>query len=951
MDRTGNRRRHRELSDGQPSAGPVEGSPSLPPLRGRAEEIEVIRSLVTGAVRGEGGVLVLEGPPGIGKSRLMAELLSMARQLGSRTAVGEAFEDQQSVPFAPLLMATVHAAPPIGDVEQLRRVAPSADLRFWVTDHLRCAIQQAAAETPLVIALEDVHWADNATLAALRSLTRFEHPSRLLWAFTVRTDAGAAVWDALNALRDSGATMVRLKPLNPDAVADVVQDAIRARADESLLAMADRAQGNPFLLQELVLGLDEDDRLTSDAGTVLVSGDELPARLALYMQRRLTRMSREARTVIQIASALPDRFSAQLLTSMLQQPASALVEAVDETIRGDLLVEADNHLRFRHDLLREATRRSLPQSLLRALERQSAANQLDMGAAPEQVASQLVRSAQPGDLIAIETLRAAAVSVARGDPAGAAELSKHALELTPVQDAARGLIVAETVVFLNQARRFAEARDLAKSTLATNMSAEDEAGIRLRVGSGTESPQDRVKENEQALRLADISDVTRIRHQAWLAYHQTINWVHGRNTATVADAAAAASASGDLEAVTVCETTSAIVDFTEGLVRRAAERIDALHERAHGTQVTLAHVVAAIHRPAMLIYAGHLEKATETTEAQAANARQRRDGMAIPSWAACEGMAYLTAGRLSDARAAIEALAPAEWGTATEVNMNRMLCLAEIAAHRSDATLLQHLVSQAQHPFTEGSALVRRGAAYVLALAAWHRDDIGEAARLLGGDTAVLVTPLFANLFHQLILSARVATAVSDDAMRAHVEGCLGVLAREHPPSPAVGAVTDQVIGILECDEARLSKAASMFQSLGWPLLSAGALEQAGDALVKIGQPQRALEPLNCAFDVFTAHEATADVRRVAGALRALGVARRMKSRSRPASGWDSLTQAEIRVVHLIAAGRTNAQVAAELSVSANTVKTHLRNAFGKLGITSRFELRQLLRPSDRTPT
>jgi predicted ATPase len=147
-----------------------------PPVRGRAAELEVIDREVAAVANGRGGVLVLEGPPGIGKSRLLAEVEVRARRCGVRTLFGQAFEYQQSVPFYSLFTATLHADPPIGDAEALRRLGGSVDLRYWVVHDLRAAIRAAAARQPLAILLEDIHWADNATLLALRSWPRRRTP-------------------------------------------------------------------------------------------------------------------------------------------------------------------------------------------------------------------------------------------------------------------------------------------------------------------------------------------------------------------------------------------------------------------------------------------------------------------------------------------------------------------------------------------------------------------------------------------------------------------------------------------------------------------------------------------------------------------------------------------------------------------------------------------------------
>src|SRR6201990_1111529 len=161
-----------------------------PPIRRRAGELEVIAALVTAVVEGRGGVLVIEGPPGIGKSRLLTELMALADKAGVGTLFGESFEYQQTVPFFSLFMATLRADPPVGDADALRRLGGSEDLRYWVVHDLADAIHAAAAQTPLAIMLEDIHWADNGTLMALRTLATAQTDVPVLWVLTVRTGAG-----------------------------------------------------------------------------------------------------------------------------------------------------------------------------------------------------------------------------------------------------------------------------------------------------------------------------------------------------------------------------------------------------------------------------------------------------------------------------------------------------------------------------------------------------------------------------------------------------------------------------------------------------------------------------------------------------------------------------------------------------------------------------------------
>src|SRR6201994_2677461 len=423
-----------------------------PPMRGRAGELKVIGALVTALVQGRGGVLVIEGPPGIGKSRLLTEVMALADKGGVRTLFGEAFEYQQTVPFFSLFMATLGADPPVGDAAALRRLGGSADLGYWVVHDLADAIDAAAAQTPLAIVLEDIHWADNSTLMALRSLATPRPDVPVLWVLTVRTGAGGrAVQETLSVLHRANTAVLRVAAMSPDAVADMVCDVVRANADASLLTLAAKAHGNPFLVRELVGGLDEEGRLNVSGGRAVASGHGLPRRLGAGMRQRLDHLSAGASEVVRVAAVLPDRFSAGLLAAMLDRQPSSLLSALEEAVRADLLVEDGEQLRFRHDLLREATRQSLPQSLRRAMERQSASVMLSLGAAPAEVATQLARSAEPGDREATNALRAAAQSIAHSDASAAADLSKRALELLPVQDSDRGQLVAETVGLLNRA--------------------------------------------------------------------------------------------------------------------------------------------------------------------------------------------------------------------------------------------------------------------------------------------------------------------------------------------------------------------------------------------------------------------------------------------------------------------------------------------------------------------
>jgi DNA-binding CsgD family transcriptional regulator len=172
-------------------------------------------------------------------------------------------------------------------------------------------------------------------------------------------------------------------------------------------------------------------------------------------------------------------------------------------------------------------------------------------------------------------------------------------------------------------------------------------------------------------------------------------------------------------------------------------------------------------------------------------------------------------------------------------------------------------------------------------------------------------------------------------------------LERERPEICLFAGVSGYARGILERDAAAMEGAAAFLESCSRPLLYAAAAEDAGAELARENRADEALDHLNAAFDIYTHHEAFADARRVARELRGLGVERRIVTHPRARTGWDSLTDSELKVVNLIAMGTTNRDVAAQLHLSIHTVKTHVHNAFAKLAITSREQLAQLPRQAD----
>jgi DNA-binding CsgD family transcriptional regulator len=368
---------------------------------------------------------------------------------------------------------------------------------------------------------------------------------------------------------------------------------------------------------------------------------------------------------------------------------------------------------------------------------------------------------------------------------------------------------------------------------------------------------------------------------------------------------------------------------------------------APASGVAAVHDLAAIRYAHLLAAVGRLDEAAAQAGDGLEQARREGNAMALAIWAAVDGVVHLAAGRLSAARAAAESLPPRQATSATPGDMIRTMILADVAARTDDRNLLQQMVNDASDAYPTGSTLVRRGAAHVLALAAWQRDDVHDAMRWLGGDITLYESPIWTQVLDLVILGARVASAAGDAGLRARVLQATELLEREDPAIPLFTGVAGYARGILERDAQALLAAADVLQSSSRPLLYAAAAEDAGAELARTNRGDEALDQLNAAFDTYLHHEALADARRVGRELRRLGVHRRIVSQPRAKTGWDSLTDSELTVVNLIAQGVPNRSVAEQLNLSPHTVKTHVHNAFAKLGINSRAQLTQLLHGSD----
>jgi DNA-binding CsgD family transcriptional regulator len=923
----------------------------VPVLRGREPELAAIAAAVTSIRQGQAHVVLVEGPPGIGKSALLAETCAMAQRAGVRALLGEAFESQQSVPFAPLLEALSKCEPPVLDPHISRQLGAQADPRYWVMHDLEGALESAAAHSPLAVVIDDIQWSDTGTLVALCSLIAGLGQVPILWVLAARSGRRrSAVTETMTRLKRDGAHRLQVGAVPPAAVAAIVADVLRTGADGSLLALADQAHGNPFLLVELLRGLRDEGRLRIVSGRAAVVGERLPRRLAASMEDRLGGLSDDARQIVRVAAVLPPRFSADQLAAMMRKPPSALVSALDETLQADLLADDGEQLRFRHDLLRHAALETLPRSMRRALQREAVAVLLQAGAAPAEVAMQLAESAEDGDRAAVTTLRLAAQAIAGSDAAAAADLSSRALQLVPPGDPDRGSLVAETVVLLHSAMRSDEARTLGDTALAGVLPPQQEAEVRLSLSTMTaRSTVARAHENLRALELPGLQPVTRARHHAWLAYNLAMSGDPAAAVPAAEAAVAAGEATGDLQTQVMSGLSLACIDGARGGCSRALDRVAELRRRTRSADHEPYVGILDFHHANLLAVLGRLDAARSVLVEGVTRARRERNGLLLSIWTQFGGGVSLAAGELSDARAELDTGVQLgdEVLAGTFSGVVQMLTLSQLAAHTGDGEMARAATAAARLVTGDSSPAVRRLAARILAMAAATRGDSVAAVRLLADDPLAPATPLLPNDFGYHPWVARIALAAGDPAMAARAAATAESFERESPGVALFMGVAAHTRGLAVRDSALLVDAARVLAGTQRPLLFAAAAEDAGRALASEGRLPGAIEQLNSAFDAYRSHDATADARRVGRLLRQHGAARRVLARERPDSGWASLTGSELKVVRLIATGATNRSAAEQLFLSPHTVSSHLRSAFAKLGVNSRMQLARVVQDAD----
>src|ERR1700722_2988948 len=338
-------------------------------LVGRSAELARLRVLLDDAATGAVAALI-GGDAGVGKSRLVTEVSSIAASQGFTVLCGQCAEIGDSVPYLPFADAIRSASADVEAVVTARPVLqrrpaggaggdPETDrpglTRQQMFGTVLGLLAELSARGPVLLVLEDLHWADASTRDLLTFLLRMLHRERVAIIGTYRTDdlyrrhpLRTVVADLL---RLPSVTSVQLGPLSPSALTELlfsIADAPARLSDATVDRSVASAEGNAYYAEELLAAL-------SDAADDSKNGPGLPSGLAALLMSRVERVSDAAQRVLRTASVAGRRSGDDLVRAASGLPDAAYDEAVREAVANQLLVPdgADGYA-FRHALLREA---------------------------------------------------------------------------------------------------------------------------------------------------------------------------------------------------------------------------------------------------------------------------------------------------------------------------------------------------------------------------------------------------------------------------------------------------------------------------------------------------------------------------------------------------------------------------------------------------------------------
>lgn len=925
-------------------------------LLGRRSELGDLRASIKALLAGRGRAILVEGEPGIGKSTVVRAAFDQAVEAGCETYWATCDELSRAFALVPLLDALGVRESATdqrrSSIARLMRGDPSeasgADVVTAAAERLLSLVDELCGAAPVVLVVDDLQWADPATVLVWGRLARSVEQVPLLLIGMLRPIPRREDLVALRRLVGPEGRML-LKGLPEPDVVRLVTAAVGGPPGAKLSRLAAGAAGNPLYLTELCAQLARSGGLTRDGEQVDVApatAPRAPTTLSVAVAGRLDFVSEPTREVLHTAALLGVDFPVSELAVVSGKRVQDLLPALDEAIAAGVLDDEGNGLAFRHPLIRAALYEGVPAAVRAAWHADAGRALADCGWPVDHVARQLLAAlegphrAEGLDLGWLaDWLTTVAPQLIGRAPQAVMPLLRAATEGRPGNPRLAGWL-ADAMYRTGDA---AGAERVAIDALANVTDLDLVVDLHWTLAQSLAS-QGRSKECVVALEVALATPDLDIRHRArLLALAARAHRNHGdvENARKLAvQALGEADTAGDRWA-----TGWALAVLTLLHVMRG-EHAEALPMFQQALAVAAADPALAdlslLLRVNHAVALGELDRYEEAIAA-AQDVWQLADaaGNAVRVSQAQSVLSELLfdTGRWDDALADVPLVdGPLGYSRNPVVECVGHGIAATIRLHRGDAAAaLGHLTAAEPYAALIGSRVVG-----TLVLA--HSLE-REQAGLLDQALAVLTDAVskaadeFAETEDLLADAVRLAVATGARPVAADLLARAEELA-SGSDVPRRRAVAAHCRGLVDLDPDQLLLAADDYQAAGRPLPMAQALEAAGLALADAGHLLTARRHFTTAFDRYAGLGANRDLARLQARFRSYGIRRGPRETHRRArTGWDSLTQTELRIARLVAQGKSNPAIAAELYLSRRTVQTHVSHILVKLGLSSRIDI------------
>lgn len=928
---------------------------------GRERELATLAVSAGALRRGQGSVVWVEGESGIGKSALVIQALAEARDPAWDIRWGAAGPLSERLPLR-VMQDCLGVRPRSDDPRRSRVAAVLRDGRLGLLaggdtptagiEELLALVDKLCADAPVVIAIDDLQWADDASLIVFHELAALVGELPLLLIATCRpAPRRADVRELRAAVEHRGAAMVGLGPLPESDVASLVTKLLGAPPGNTLRRLTAQASGNPLYLRELISALvqDQEVRVGPDAAEVPAASERLPGALAAVLDDRLTSVSPETGEMLRTATLLGSEFGVSDLAVLLGKPASALSAAVREAVAVGILAGSGPDLSFRHPLVRQALYESMPEALRTALHAEGARELAARGADALSVARQLSMAGRLGAAWTRSWLEGAAPALTSRAPRLAVDLLRREVD-EAAADGVQGGLMTGLVRALLAAGSYEEAASRASQMLReitdpARLAETYTVLARARV-SGGQSDQ-AISALRQALSRADLPRMWRARMLAMLAMLER-------------------AATGDLDAAEVSARQALGIGQETGDAFATAHALAGLW-LSHGVRRDHPAALACVDRAMRVLGDGPgyddlrpfvlecrvftLQNLSRWADAGQTLRQARvadRRGTGYGAWTSAAVHSYWM-GRWNDALAELNPGDPGDVpGPARTYLREGWPALlvhgvtALIAGRRDQRTTAgRHLrqglaLPAARIPDRENRDFLV--AAHALAL-----EQSGDTRRAMGILAALVPRPEgeMTLTYQWLPDLVRLAVAAGDKHLaRSAAQACEAESAAEVQPARAAAASL-RCRGLLKSDPVPLRDTVAYYRETGPVVELPAALEDLAAVLAECGAEEEARAALNEAVTLYEGLGAHWDIRRADGRLRPFGIRRgaRGPRGPRPAHGWDALTPTEIKVATLVGAGQSTSDIASSLFLSRRTVQKHISNILAKLGAKSRVEI------------